>query len=246
MVLLGAFVLWERHTDHPILDVTFFKNPRFTAASIAVTLVFFAMFGSMFFISQYLQFVLGYSALKSGACLLPVAASLMVAAPLSAKLVARFGTKIVVAAGLGLVGLALLVFSRVTVTSGYGLVAVVLVIIGVGMGFAMAPATDSIMGSLPPAQGRRRLRGERHHPRDRRRARRRHPGQHHRRRLHQPDRGQPQLRVARRPSRRRRPRPVSDSIGGASIVARAAPGRGRRGRHRGGQRGVRRRASSTP
>ena len=73
VVLLTAFVLWERHTDHPILDVTFFANPRFTAASVAVTLVFFAMFGSLFFVSQYLQFVLGYSALKSGAALLPVA-----------------------------------------------------------------------------------------------------------------------------------------------------------------------------
>jgi EmrB/QacA subfamily drug resistance transporter len=152
VVLLTSFVFWERHSDHPLLDVTFFKNPRFSAASIAVTLVFFAMFGSMFFISQYLQFVLGFSALKSGACLLPIAASLMVAAPVSAKLVAAVGTKLVVAGGLGLVGLALLIFSRITVTSGYPLVAVVLVIIGVGMGFAIAPATDSIMGSLPPAK----------------------------------------------------------------------------------------------
>jgi EmrB/QacA subfamily drug resistance transporter len=152
VLLLGGFVLWERHTDHPILDVTFFKNPRFTAASISITLVFFAMFGSMFFISQYLQFVLGYSALKSGVCLIPVAGALMIAAPVSAKLVARVGTKIIVATGLGLVGVALVVFSRVTVTSGYGLVGLVLVIIGVGMGFAMAPATDSIMGSLPPAR----------------------------------------------------------------------------------------------
>jgi len=150
VVLLTAFVLWERHTDHPILDVTFFKNPRFTAASISITLVFFAMFGCTFFISQYLQFVLGYSALKSGACLIPVAVTLMIAAPLSAKLVARFGTKVVVATGLSLVGLALLIFSRITLTSGYPLVAVVLVVIGLGMGFAMAPATDSIMGSLPP------------------------------------------------------------------------------------------------
>ncbi|WP_426570797.1 DHA2 family efflux MFS transporter permease subunit [Aquihabitans sp. McL0605] len=152
LVLLTSFVLWERHTDHPILDVTFFKNPRFSAASVAVTLVFFAMFGAMFFVTQYLQFVLGFSALKSGACLMPIALALMVAAPLSAKLVGRFGTKIVVATGLGLVGLALLIFSRVTVTSGYPLVALVLVIVGVGMGFAMAPATDSIMGSLPPSR----------------------------------------------------------------------------------------------
>ncbi len=150
VVLLTGFVLWERHTDHPILDVTFFANPRFTAASVAVTLVFFAMFGSLFFVSQFLQFVLGYSAFKSGACLLPVAFALMISAPLSAKLVARAGTKLVVTFGLLLVAAALLLFSRTTDTSGYGLVAAVLIIIGVGMGLAMAPATDSIMGSLPP------------------------------------------------------------------------------------------------
>jgi EmrB/QacA subfamily drug resistance transporter len=150
VVLLTSFVFWERHTDHPILDVRFFKNARFTAASIAVTLVFFAMFGSMFFISQYLQFVLGLSALQSGVRLLPVAAALMVAAPVSAKLVQHVGTKIVVSIGLVLVAGALLLFSQVSLDTGYGLVALVLVIIGVGMGLAIAPATDSIMGSLPP------------------------------------------------------------------------------------------------
>jgi AcrR family transcriptional regulator len=150
LVLLTSFVLWERHTDHPILDVRFFKNPRFTAASIAVTLVFFAMFGSLFFVSQYMQFVLGYTALESGVRLLPVAATLMIAAPLSARLVAHVGTKVVVTAGLVLVAGALLLFSTVSVSSGYGLIAAVLVIIGIGMGFAMAPATESIMGSLPP------------------------------------------------------------------------------------------------
>ena len=150
VVLLAGFVLWERHTDHPILDVRFFANPRFSAASIAVTFVFFAMFGAMFFVSQYMQFVLGYSALQSGAALLPVAASLMVAAPLSAKLVERLGTKAVVTGGLVLVAIGLFTFSFASTTSGYGLVATVLVLVGVGMGFAMAPATDSIMGSLPP------------------------------------------------------------------------------------------------
>ena len=149
-VLLTLFVVWERRIDHPILDVTFFANPRFTAASIAVTLVFFAMFGSLFFVSQYLQFVLGYDPLQSGVRLLPIAGVLMVSAPLSARLVGRFGTKLVVTFGLVLVAMALLLFSRVTETSGYPLVAAVLVIVGAGMGLAMAPATDSIMGSLPP------------------------------------------------------------------------------------------------
>lgn len=150
VVLLTAFVVWERHVDHPILEVGFFANPRFTAASVAVTLVFFAMFGSLFFISQFLQFVLGCTPLQSGERLLPVAAVLMITAPLSAKLVARVGTKLVVAGGLLLVTAALMLFSTVRASSGYGLVATVLVVIGIGMGLAMAPATDSIMGSLPP------------------------------------------------------------------------------------------------
>ena len=150
VVSLTSFVFWERHTDHPMLEIGFFANPRFTAASIAVTFVFFAMFGSLFFVSQYMQFVLGYSALESGVGLLPIAASLMIAAPASAKLVSLFGTKIVVTLGLVLVAAALFVFSFVSETSGYPLVAVVLVLIGVGMGLAMAPATESIMGSVPP------------------------------------------------------------------------------------------------
>jgi EmrB/QacA subfamily drug resistance transporter len=149
-VLLFAFVKWETHVEHPLLDVSFFANPRFSAASIAVTLVFFAMFGSMFFLSQYLQFVLGYDALQSGVRLLPIAGALMVAAPLSSKLVGVLGTKIVVTIGLVLVAAAMVLMSAATVTSGYGLVAVVLTVIGIGMALAMAPATDSIMGSLPP------------------------------------------------------------------------------------------------
>jgi len=75
-----------------------------------VTLVFFAMFGTLFFVSQYLQFVLGYSALRSGAALVPVAVVLMVVAPLSARLVARIGTKVVVTMGLLLVAAGLLLF----------------------------------------------------------------------------------------------------------------------------------------
>ena len=64
--MLGRFVAWEMHTDHPMLNVRFFENPRFTAANISVTLVFFALFGSLFFLTQYLQFVLGYTALQAG------------------------------------------------------------------------------------------------------------------------------------------------------------------------------------
>lgn len=151
-VLLVAFVLWELHTDHPIFDVSFFKNARFTAASIAVTLVFFAMFGCLYFLSQYMQFVQGYSALQTGWRLMPVAGCLMIGSVLTTPLVRRFGTKLVVATGLGLTGVGLWIFSLASVSSGYGEVLATLIVAGTGMALAMAPATDSIMGSLPPAK----------------------------------------------------------------------------------------------
>ncbi|MEX2031820.1 MAG: DHA2 family efflux MFS transporter permease subunit, partial [Dehalococcoidia bacterium] len=98
--VLALFVVWERRTREPMLDLRFFRNPRFTAANIAVTLVFFALLGSMFSMTQYLQFVLGYSALEAGIRMMPMALGMMIGAPLSARLVEHIGSKVVVTAGL--------------------------------------------------------------------------------------------------------------------------------------------------
>ena len=92
--------LWELHTPTPMLDMRFFQNPRFTAANSAITLTFFAMFGSMFLMTQYWQFVHGYSPLGAGVRMIPFALTMMVVAPLSARLVERVGTKRVVTTGL--------------------------------------------------------------------------------------------------------------------------------------------------
>jgi Na+/melibiose symporter-like transporter len=150
--VLALFVAWELRSDHPILDMRFFANPRFSGASLAITLVFFALFGSIFFLTQYLQFVLGYGTLTAGLAIAPVALALMVAAPSATILTRRFGTKVVVVFGLTLVAAGLALLSTARVDSGYGLVLAVIVTMGVGMGLAMAPATDSIMGSLPKAK----------------------------------------------------------------------------------------------
>ena len=152
VVVLGAFVAWERHSDHPMLDMNFFRNPRFTAASGAITASFFALFGSIFFMTQVLQLVKGYSTLQAGLRILPQAIVLMAAAPFSAWLVERIGTKRVVASGLTLVASGLLVASRFDDHSGYGLILASILLLGLGMGFTMAPATESIMGSLPRAK----------------------------------------------------------------------------------------------
>ena len=151
-VLLGAFVLWERHTSTPMLDMAFFKNRRFSAASGAIMLTFFAMFGALFLLTQFLQSVLGYTAFEAGVRLIPMAAVQIVVAPLSAKVVERVGSKIVVAVGLLTAALGLVLASRLTVGASYGEVVIPLLVLAAGLALVMPSATESIMGSLPPAK----------------------------------------------------------------------------------------------
>jgi EmrB/QacA subfamily drug resistance transporter len=152
LVALGAFVLRQRRIREPLLDVGLFRNPRFSAASSTVMVLFFALFGFLFLATQYLQFVLGYSPLAAGVRVLPYAGAMIVFASVSAKLVSMFGTKRVATAGMLLFALGLAVAATVAVDSGYGRLAVAFVLMGAGMGLAGAPATESIMNSLPPAR----------------------------------------------------------------------------------------------
>ena len=80
-----GFVLWEARSAHPMLDLRFFRNPRFSAAGAAVTLVNFAFVGTLFLLTQFLQFVLGYTPLQAGIRMLPAVIGIMVMAPLSAR-----------------------------------------------------------------------------------------------------------------------------------------------------------------
>jgi EmrB/QacA subfamily drug resistance transporter len=148
-VLLGSFLAWERRTRFPMLDVNFFRHPRFSAASAAIMLTFFAMFGSLFLLTQFLQSVLGYTAFEAGLRLLPIAAVMMVMAPLSARAVERIGTKVVVATGMTVAAVGLVMASRLTVGASYPEVLASLVVLSAGLALVMAPATESIMGSLP-------------------------------------------------------------------------------------------------
>jgi EmrB/QacA subfamily drug resistance transporter len=149
---LVAFVRWELRAPHPMLEVALFRNRRFSASSIAISLAFFALFGLIFFLTQYMQGVLGYDALGAGLRALPVAAGMIVGAPLSTRLTGALGTKVVVASGLTIVAAGLLVLTQAEAGSGYGIVAAAEVLLGFGMGTAMAPATEAIMGSLPIAK----------------------------------------------------------------------------------------------
>ena len=147
-VLLVVFVKHESRIDQPMLNLGYFADRRFAAGCVSVTLLFFALFGTIFFLTQYLQFVLGYSALEAGRGLIPVA-TMVIGAPLGIKLCEVLGERVVIPAGLLLVAGALGLLATTSMESGYGLVAMFLSIAGLGMGLAMAPATEAVMGSLP-------------------------------------------------------------------------------------------------
>ena len=98
-VLAAAFVARERRTDHPMLDLSLFRNPRFAAASASVAISFFALSGFIFLVTQYFQFVKGYGPLSTGVRLLPVASFVALSSILGARLAVRIGTKLVVASG---------------------------------------------------------------------------------------------------------------------------------------------------
>ena len=149
--LIGAFILWERRTPDPMLRIDFFRNPRFSAGAASISLVFFALFGSIFLLTQYLQFVIGYSPFQAGLRMLPVAVGIGLGTGLSTRLVARFGTKLTVFGGLTVVSIALIYASTLAVDSGYPAIALLFLLFGFGMGNTMAPATDAIMGAIPEA-----------------------------------------------------------------------------------------------
>ena len=150
--LAAAFVAWERRTEEPMLDVSLFRNPRFTAASVSVAISFFALSGFIFLVTQYFQFLKGYGPLSTGVRLLPVATSVAISSSLGTRLAVRFGTKLVVASGLLLMAAFYAWVTTAAVATSYATIAAQMVVLGTGMGLTSAPATEAIMGVVPKAK----------------------------------------------------------------------------------------------
>ena len=148
-VLAAAFGWRERRAAEPMLDIRLFRNMRFTAASGSVTISFFTLFGFIFLMTQYFQFIRGYGPLSTGVHLLPVALSVGVGSVLGTQLAVRRGTKLIVTLGLlAMTGFYGWVAATTTTSVSYGIIAAQMVLYGLGMGFTSAPATESIMGAV--------------------------------------------------------------------------------------------------
>jgi EmrB/QacA subfamily drug resistance transporter len=151
-VVLATFVAWEVRCDHPVLNLTFFRNPSFSAANLTTTLTFFGLSSSLFFVTQYFQFILGYSPLQTGFRLLPMVLTMLIMAPISPRVAERFGNKLPVSAGMLIAAGGMFFFSKITPESGYSHALIAMITLAVGLFLAMVPATNSIMGSLPLAK----------------------------------------------------------------------------------------------
>src|SRR5499426_161665 len=149
VVAFGLLVVTELRATSPMIDVSLFRNPRFTAAAASVAISFFALLGFIFLVTQYFQVVRGYSPLDTGVRLLPVAASVGVAAVAGTRLAVRVGNKVIVGGGMALFCAALVWISTFSPVTSYAVIAASMVVLGTGMGFTQAPATEAIMGAVP-------------------------------------------------------------------------------------------------
>lgn len=147
--LIAVFILQERASSHPMLDVRVFRNPRFSAASSSVAISFFALFGFTFLIVQYFQFIKGYSPLSTGVRILPVAMSFAAGSVIGTQAAVKLGTKTVVSIGfLCLIAFYGWIALVATPHMSYGIIAMQMVVGGFGMATVSAPATESIMGAV--------------------------------------------------------------------------------------------------
>ena len=150
--LAVAFVAIERRRAHPMIDVSLFRTPAFSAASGSVTVAFFALFGFIFLVTQYFQLIRGYGTLSTGLRILPVATTIAIGSVAGVALAGRLGTRAVVTTGLLLLGSSFGWIALSPAFMPYGQVVGQMVLMGLGLGLTTAPATESILSVLPAAK----------------------------------------------------------------------------------------------
>ncbi len=146
---IAAFIFWERRSKSPMLDMNLFKNRAFSVSSLTLTLVFLAMSGVFFSMSQLMQLVMGYSALESSLLTIPLMLPMMFISPLVPNVVKKVGARITITVGLLLVTAAFVAMSTWTKDLTYWHLFATMVVMMLGITFAMTPGTNILMASVP-------------------------------------------------------------------------------------------------
>jgi EmrB/QacA subfamily drug resistance transporter len=148
VVSLVIFVLLERHQRLPMLDLSLFKNRTFAGANAVMLMTALAMFGVFFYVSLFMQQILGFSPTQAGASFLPMTVLIILVAPQAGRLADRFGSRPFVSGGLLLVSASLAIFSRMSADSTFWTLLPAMIIGGIGMASTMTPTTAAAMGSV--------------------------------------------------------------------------------------------------
>jgi EmrB/QacA subfamily drug resistance transporter len=148
-VLATAFVRWELRTPSPMLNLSFFRNPCFSIASMSIGIASFSLFGAIFAMTQFLQDAHGYSALEAGAAMVPLAVGLVMGAGSSTKLLPKLGTGRLATAGLIVMATTLSLSSFWSADMPYWPIGLWFWGVALAMGWVMAPSTASVMGAVP-------------------------------------------------------------------------------------------------
>lgn len=147
-VALASFVVLELRQRRPMLELALFRNPTFTGASLVVLLVALAMFGVFFFMSLYMQNILGYSPVRAGAAFLPMTLLIVAIAPLTGRISDRVGSRWLLGLGMTLLAIQLLYFSRLGVHESYATIVPGMLLGGLGMASVMPPSTAAALSSV--------------------------------------------------------------------------------------------------
>jgi EmrB/QacA subfamily drug resistance transporter len=146
---LAAFLVIERRRRAPMLDLTLFRSGTYAGANLAMLLVALAMFGVFFFVSLYMQNVLGYSAVQAGAAFLPMTLVVILVAPIAGKLSDRHGSRWLMSIGMVLLAVQLLYFSQLGTDAGFWNLFPAFIVGGLGMSMTMTPTSAAAIRAVP-------------------------------------------------------------------------------------------------
>jgi hypothetical protein len=149
---LVAFVAWELRHPHPMLDVRKFALRPFTGSMLAVMFFFFGMFAVIYYSTQFLQFVLGYGALDTGVRLLPLGGAVFLGSAVTGVLAPKLGVRVMAVTGMAVGTAGMFLLTQIDKGSTYGDFLAPLMMLGLALGLAISPATDTIMGSFPESE----------------------------------------------------------------------------------------------
>ena len=146
---MAGFIYAEKSVRYPLVDLTLFENSTFTMSNLVGFLSFMALYGGMFLLPFFLRNILGYSAVRAGMAMLPMAGAMVLLAPLGGRLADRAGSRIPAALGMMILAAALFMFHSMDERVSAAAISVRLIIMGMGLAFTMSPLSNGAIGTLP-------------------------------------------------------------------------------------------------